>query len=356
MPSRKRTTALPKNLEAYLDFGNRLIKWRIPGLDVEMDDFHAIHQLTDTEWRRATGRAGTPPPGHIKVNGIPYVVGKAALRHGLPERPKGAARYNELYYGVGVGYILAAGVGRTADRVTLFASHAPDDIEYANDLKAAARRNWDIEYGGEQMHFTVQDVYTFDEPLGGFNNFVLTNDGKVRARNPIKNDTVLVMDIGGYTTDVVAVDEQGVIDVTSMRSFRTGIIDMMETFERDFRANNHLLFKRTGNIDVRRMERAFKTGTFRGGGHEIDCRAEANEASNLLLNDLDTIFDSSGGVMNYDSVVLTGGGSILMREKLEEAYGAMTFHQSEPDATAAHFSNVRGGHKLFTMLKKMKVL
>lgn len=340
-------------VEFVLDFGNSWGKWYAPGVDLRGNFRHAIAQLSEADWRKYAGRVGTPPEGYIRVNGIPYAVGDAARRHTIQERPKGASRYDEGYYGVGLAYALACCFKRSTRPITLYASHAPIDIDYAADLQAAARRGWEVEAYGEKFQFDVRNVLTFDEPIGGFNHFVLTWEGTVVKRNPIRDEIVLICDIGGHTVDVGAIDPGGVIDIASFKSTRTGVLQVIETFTEEFRTNNRLMFKNTGDLDPRKVDDAIRTGTFRGGKHKIDCSAEANAAAQSLVYDVEQIIDSMGGAMNYDHILLTGGGSALLFDRLQDAVPQIEFVLVEQNLDEIQYANVYGGAKLFRMLKRL---
>lgn len=344
------------NQKIYFDFGNAILKWIMPSTKTEASVLHAIHRLTDTQWNQAVNRTGKPPEGYIRVNGVPYVVGEPALRKGIPVKPLGSARYTPEYYGIGMCYAIASSIDSTVKNITLYGSHAPGDIDYANDLKSAALGRWRVEYMGKQFSFSVTSAYVFDEPMGGFCHFVLTKDGDPRKNNPIEKSTTLVMDIGGKTTDIVAVDSGGRIDISSLYSESTGIIKVLENFENALRANNTAFFKQTDNIDQRRLNKAFVEGSYRGGGQVIPCDQEAEESANLLMYDIDNILSRAGGLANYDDVLLTGGGAGLMSARLQATYPRIPFHLAEPDMDMAHFANVRGGRKLFVMLERLGVL
>lgn len=344
------------NQELYLDFGNAIIKWVMPSTKTEASVLHAIHRLSETQWNQVAGRVGKAPAGYIKVNGVPYVVGDAALRHGIPTKPLGASRYIPEYYGVAVCFAVVASGAQTVKNVTLYGSHAPGDVDYAPYLKQASIGVWHVEYMGQKHQFRVTNAYTFDEPMGGFCHFVLSTDGDPKKRNPIESITTLVLDIGGKTTDSVPIDANANIDVTAMMSESSGINDVMDEFKKALRANNATFFQNTDQIDIRRLNKAFVSGRYMGGGVEIPCDKEADEAANLLLNDIHNIISRAGGLANYDAILLTGGGAVLMYDRLQTHYPQMPFHLSEADMDMAHYANVRGGRKLFTMLKRLEVL
>lgn len=343
-------------VEFVLDFGNSWGKWYSPGLNLRGNFRHAIARLSEGDWRNYAGRVGTPPNGYIRVNDTPYAIGDAARRHTIQERPRGASRYDESYYGVGLAYALACAFQRSTRPITLYASHAPIDIAYADDLKMAARGVWQVEAFGERMVFDVRHVHTFDEPIGGFNHFVLTWDGTVMKRNPIKDEIVLICDIGGHTVDVGAIDPGGNIDIASFKSTRTGVLQVIESFVEEVRANNRLMFKNTGDLDPRKVDEAIRTGFYKGGRHKLDCTNESLAATQTLINDVIQIIDSMGGVMNYDHILLTGGGSALLFDRLQTELPQIEFLLVEQNLEEIQYANVYGGAKLFKLLKRLGAL
>lgn len=340
--------------ELIFDFGNALGKWFVPRTNVYGSFIHSIARLSDNEWSTIVGR-GKPPEGLVKVNGIPYAIGSAARRHTTQERPKGAARYRDTYYGVAMAYTLSEALQQNDGRVSLFASHAPIDITYARNLSLAAQGIWDVESRFGHLSFKVNDVMTFDEPLGGYGHFTLTEKGEERRNNPLFDKTTLVLDIGGYTVDVVAVDPGGEIDLMSAHSTRTGIINLTQGFESELRSNNATLFQDSGDLDIRRIENAILTGSYKFGKIEIDCRHEAMAAINGLVYDVAQVINAAGGVANYDVMLVTGGGSALIYDALAESMPRIDFVMAERNRDLMKYANVFGGGKLSALLRRMKV-
>lgn len=335
-----------------LDFGNARIKWFDPRSNAHGDNRHAIVQLTDAQWDAMIGR-GKPAPGFIRVNGTPFAVGDAARRYIIQERPKGASRYRDTYYSVGMCYALAEGFKRSMRKVMLIASHPPVDIGYAPVLISAARKTWHVVSVHGETEFDVQDVFTFDEPLGGYSHFVFTENGQDRKRNPLQALTTLVIDAGGYTVDVAAIDTGGEIDPISLKSTRTGVLDVFEQFETELRGNNSTLFQDTGDIDAKKIETSLLSGQFKFGKVMIDCGREADAALNAFVNDVVQVINSAGGVANYDAMLLTGGGAALIYDRLVNALPRAEFLLAEPSMPLMKYANVFGGAKLVAMLRRI---
>lgn len=340
-------------MDFVFDFGNARGKWFIPRNNQYGDFLHAIKPLTPSEWNASVGN-GHPPRGIIKVNGFPFAIGDAARRYVIPERPKGAARYRREYYGVGLAYALAEGFQRSIRRVYLMASHAPGDVMYARNLINSAGGEFVVECKYGILNFSVDEVKTFDEPLGGYSNFVFTEKGDERRRNPLSKVTTLVVDVGGYTVDVAAVDPGGEIDQLSLKSTRAGVIELVEGFERELRANNATLFQDTGALDIRRVEAAIIAGEYRFGRVAVDCANEALAAINALVNDVVQVINSAGGAANFDYILLTGGGAALIYNALVNAFPRIEFLLSEQDTDNMKYSNVFGGAKLAALLRSVR--
>lgn len=340
--------------EVIFDFGNALGKWFVPRTNEHGSFIHSIARLSENEWSTIVGR-GKPPEGLVKVNGIPYAIGSAARRHTTQERPKGAARYRDTYYGVAMAYMLSESIKQNDSRVSLFASHAPIDINYARNLIMASQGIWEVEGQHGLLAFKVHDVMTFDEPLGGFAHYTLTERGEERRSNLLYDKTTLVLDIGGYTVDVVAIDPGGEIDLMSAHSTRTGVISLTQNFESELRSNNSTLFQDTGDLDIRRIENAILTGKYKFGKIEIDCGHEASAAINGLVYDVQQVINAAGGVANYDVMLVTGGGSALIYEALVDSMPRIDFLMAERNRDLMKYANVFGGAKISAMLRRQKV-
>jgi hypothetical protein len=159
-----------------LDAGNSIIKAKIARRENGEIDFpHAMKQLTESEFERITNRAGLQNQSmdYMRINGKPFVIGESAERHGLITQRTGTARYTKDYYGV----LAAAALGRLYNRsleVSVFGSHPPGDVNFRQDLMESVVGDWYVEVNGKERHVRVTYANTFDEPVGGLMNVLLT--------------------------------------------------------------------------------------------------------------------------------------------------------------------------------------
>ena len=183
-----------------LDAGNSIIKAKIARRENGEIAFpHAMKQLMESEYEQITNRAGIQNQSldYMQINDKLYVIGESAERHGLVTQRTGTARYTGDYYGV----FAAAALGRLYDRsreVSIFGSHPPGDVNFRQDLMEAVVGDWYVEVNGKERHFRVSYVNTFDEPVGGLMNVILTEDGQHYQHTDINGGRALVIDIGGF--------------------------------------------------------------------------------------------------------------------------------------------------------------
>lgn len=203
-----------------LDAGNSIIKAKIARKkNGEISFPHAMKHLTESEYEKITKRVGLQNQSldYMRINGKPYVIGDSAERHGLITQRTGTARYTRDYYGV----FAAAALGRLYERsreVSVFGSHPPGDVQFRQDLIESVVGDWHVEVKGKERHFRVSNTNTFDEPVGGLMTVLLTEDGQHYQRTDVNYGRALVIDIGGYSTDWLAVNPGGEVDRSLARS------------------------------------------------------------------------------------------------------------------------------------------
>ena len=341
--------------DIFLDFGNADVKY-YDG-DSNYGYFrHAIVEISESQWREVCKRAKQPPMGYIAIEDRYFAYGDKARRYTLKDKPKGAARYTQDYYGVALMAAISELFDSSHRIMNVYASHAPRDFEYADDIRNAVLGRWKFVTHKGDYNLNIKTVETFDEPLGGFNHAMLTKNGKVLKSNPYRDSTVLVVDVGGYTVDVVAVDPGGQIDDSSLGSTITGVMDTYNWFERELRSMYRDEFKAVEDITPERLEKAILTGFFQFGKLKLNCDSIGKQAINILVNDILSVIRANGSIANYDVILLTGGGSALVYDALKIAENRIDFVLVESRREDMRYANVFGGAKLFTMLRVLGVL
>jgi len=338
-----------------LDAGNSIIKSKtFSGGELAFP--HAMTPISEPQYLDILrSYADAPPDDFLRINGRCYVVGDSAERFGVSQHERGPARYGRDY----VGILAAAAIARnynTSCDLAVFAAHPPGHIDYADLLMASILGVWDIEIRARSLRFTVSYVNTFDEPSGGLMNALLTEDGTSYANPALRGQRILVIDIGGGTTDWIETDETGQIDYGVSHTEPLGIDDILGQFARAFKARYKNATKSANRLAPERVREALNTGVFRGGGDELDCREEADQARNQLINlVLRETRSRYGGGFNYDAILLTGGGCGLLHSYIIPLLENSNIHlAAQPDEL--HLANVRGGLKLWRLYKAIGVI
>ena len=341
-----------------LDSGNSIIKAKIARREKGEISFpHALRQLTDSEYQNIFSRASMNgnTKDYLRVNEIPYVVGESAERHGVLTQRSGASRFTRDYYGVLAAISLARLYGRGRE-VAVFGSHSPGDVKYREDLMQSVIGEWEVETESRKTNFRVIYTNTFDEPVGGLMNVLLTEDGQHYQYAQISEGRSLVIDIGGFTTDFLAVNPGGEVDYALAQSVPIGIQMVISDFEASFRANNMDAVKEASILPPDRIRTAIRTGVFEGGGRKYLCEQDVEEASSLFLNRFaDTYQRIAGGALLWDRIILTGGGSALLYHKIKPLLKHDNVMLAD-DIENLHLANVRGGMKLWRLYEELKVL
>jgi hypothetical protein len=339
-----------------LDAGNSIIKGKTPGRDGEVAFPHALHLLTEAQYNEIQVRShGNPPPTYFRFNGRPYVIGEDAERFGELTRRSGAARYTQDYYGVFIAGMLLR-LFHDGGEFELFSSHPPGDLVYREDLMQAALGEIKVEAGEREYRFRIIYANTFEEPVGGLMNVMLSEDGRSYAHSEINSGRTLVIDIGGHTTDWLAVNPGGEVDYSLAQSTPIGIQQAIKEFERSFRANYRDVTKEITTLPPDRVREAIQKGKFSGGGKQYPCEEEAREATSTLLNRIaDTYQNVAGGPLPWDSIILTGGGSAMLYDRLLPILRHEHIMLADEEESI-HMANVRGGLKLWRLYEILKLL
>lgn len=162
---------------------------------------------------------------------------------------------------------------------------------------------------------------------------------------------VLVVDVGGSTTDIVALGLSPELTVLSERSGTTklGVLDAVDYMVKG--ATEELRQLGVDGLDghdsvlsdrVRKV--MFETGFVRVGGKRYDmshvleraCKSVADEILNFIRN-------TAGNIVSYFSIIVVGGGSIVFQEQLRELLPNPVFLDE--------YANARGALKLLISME-----
>ncbi len=343
-----------------IDFGNAYWKWALPPFDRNKEArrrakfgsmYHALVKIGDSDWKADTRGGTVIPAGYFRVNGVPYLIGDDARAH-VVQRKSGAARYKMEYYGVGIACIMAEALRQSDEDIALFLGHPPRDERFSEVLVGIGTSKYHVECAHGVFDFQANSVDTFNEPLGGFANVILTLNGLPRKGNPLKGRQTWIGDLGGGTFDNATINPNGSIDTYSLESIPMGLNDVMKRFESLLRTTYMEEFQSNRQIDPQLLTAAFMSGKYPyGNRRKLNCKTLADEASAPLLTQISDRFDESGGMANYQQILWTGGGPITMRALLAETFPDVghIFASNDQDELAI-YSNAIGAGKLAQLI------
>lgn len=318
-PSKVVPAGLPYDSSQFvvLDIGHALIK---AATDNEWTWFpHAFKQLDEAEWNNAMLRGEKDNPDYVRINDIPFVFGQTAQQEGWPGRQNGANRYTREYY----GYLSMCALFRvfhtSRSQLRVFATHAPEYINYRNDIKHSLAGTWKVQSCGQSRVFQINEknVHCIDEPLAGAMNVMLTLDGGAYQHEDLRQGVGLVIDIGGYTINTVMLRDGRPMRFESDPD--RGIQSALDDFRRALRQRYPREFKSASRVDEERVIGAFENGFYYSGGvGKLDCEHESAMHKNVIVGSTRDLYTRYGGAASVDYIIMTGGGCGLLHEELKD--------------------------------------
>lgn len=337
-----------------IDAGNAFVKYLIG--ETEGVFVHKIAELLTGEYEDGQSRYGKSATlDFIKINGKSYAVGSTADNYQVQHRV-GAPKYKREYYGVLFASSVArAFIGRPSlleNGLRVMASHASRDYEFRKALMASVKGRWNFECGGVKFNFEVTDTQTYEEPFGGYSRLAFVKNKRGQWSTPLHGSEVGIIDIGGGTCGVLAVDANGIVQYGKAHSGGQGMNQVQERMRSLLKKNYSEFFQTGAEIPDERIRRAIATGVYRGGGTELDVASLVEMACNPLLNEVDTMFMSKlGGRAVSDVIVLTGGGNAVLFERVMDRLGHKDMRLAD-DVSNLQFANVRGARDFAEVLEE----
>jgi hypothetical protein len=359
MPPRKKTIQPlqePEPLplledDIYGDVGNKQVKGVFGDVEVNMP--HALIELTEAQFNDQQERFGQDlNKDFVRVNNKPYVVGTAAESYAFTPRI-GRAKYTRDYYGVQLAVLIARlAEGYNNFGVNVFASHATDDFKFRKEIRDAVLGPWAVQCGYTTTTFTIEKATTYDEPLGSYMWRSVTPDGLNQVSTYVGAATV-VLDIGGGTINLLYIADTGAVDYIRSTTVTTGVEDAMVRLRGELERKYRDFFTNKRNIAPDRLRKALESGIYRGGGEELPCEDLVEWALNPLINQVLNAWNTraeGGGAV--DRVILTGGGSALIGERVKPFLKFPDKNtEYADDLKSIHMANVRGARTFARMVR-----
>lgn len=91
------------------------------------------------------------------------------------------------------------------------------------------RDNIEVEYKNKQYYFNIKEVYVYPQGIAGF----------MTVYHRYKDFQVCnIIDLGGYTLDIFKTGEGGIPELSSLKSYTTGVITLFEDIKQELLKND----------------------------------------------------------------------------------------------------------------------
>jgi len=176
--------------------------------------------------------------------------------------------------------------------------------------------------GGQVLD--VKGVQVTPEAISAWFDWAMNDDGSMNAKFAEMSDcdgSVLIIDIGGSTTDIVSVsmvDDELIIRNEKSSSEKLGVLDAMEALHASVK-DRLGMSGHEGKLTHKVQMQILKNGTHRMGGVQHDFTAERDAAcANTSQEIINFIREQAGSTVEYFAIVFVGGGSVVFRKWMEE--------------------------------------
>ena len=165
---------------------------------------------------------------------------------------------------------------------------------------------------------TIVDCKVWPEAIPAWLDLLIDDDGS-RKLDADESHKIMVVDIGGTTTDLTIIDGTG--NLQDFHSVRKGVFDISENITPDLITE----FKRK-HIEAHQLDKALREKTFAGS----DITKLIDKACRPVVRDIHLeMVRFARESSNLDSVLYVGGGSSLIAKQLGKEYGGKSIIRND---------------------------
>lgn len=255
----------------------------------------------------------------IEIDGGRWAVGDSAADFSKnPNATVGYRRYDSPDYRVLIAGLLAELYPQRGGTVALTFSLPVDAFHLAEQQRERLAGEWSFKARGRNLNFFLPYEYMTPVPesFGSLCWFLLSEDGRQIVDLDLAESRVAVIDVGGYTVDILTFRELDMMPVFG--SVERGVLQIRADIDKAIkqRFNRH-------SLDVRDIERIMIPASdgrnyYTHAGKPEDVTDIVERATAGLVRGVQDIWTGkleSG--LDYDYVIFTGGGSPILRPYLE---------------------------------------
>jgi len=364
-----------------------------PHLLVELSEHDAHNYVIESR--------GKVPHGLLTLDGRFFAYGDYAnTKRPMARSPRGAARYTDMD-GSYMPYLFSAAIAahcqalwthgnktiahiaeglarrlRNADtiEIVLITVIPPLDKTFTRNMRQSfmqwqgANRTVSVGMWIGSDYIVKELVYKhmsiISEPEGGFYTWYYTIDGvkaRQKAEQRVKIGKTLVIDGGARTIDFMSFDTEGKVGIhasvpVGINDVLDALLPMLHNKFADVLNGQQLSMQTLRQALVPEQTRNGRTNSIMLRGKTYDITEEVAIAMSHLMREYKLAYDQiAGGGVEVATIVLTGGGHILLQPYLAD----LLLHQNVDFATSVsdlQFANVQGCAVWANRLRAMRVL
>lgn len=356
-------------LHVMYDPGNTDVKAMIHGRFGEEIVFpQRVYRVPETEYatlkRSYRGkRAQFEGSAIFGMDGQGFSIGLHAERAGDGEQRRGTDKYDAVHMGALMAATLLQLYPDGHEDVRITITH-PADVNEENmrKLHKAIKRTFNIEIAdGRKVRYIVTKIYAIEEPVAGFQTFMLNTRGDRYARPRMEfrpGTQYLVWDFGGWLVSAcsVLISRSGIpeVNMTNIPVFQRGIQNVMDQLQTELKADEKLTIAVPELLDVQEIPAHMLTEALMSDyitikGKVYNCEIPVEKAMRPIASFVDTQYKQrfeSG--LGYSGIIVTGGGGGILYEYVQSKIFKHDFcFTAEEDIDKMRFSQVRGTSKGF---------
>lgn len=243
----------------------------------------------------------------IRLGDEEWLVGEWAYQIGV----KAFAKTTYARYGTDEWYALvAASFARLYKRsgviaLTFSLPVSQFRVGRHHEVKEMLVGQWVIEHDGRVLTFEVPEdmIDVVPEGFGSLAYLCLSDSGKTFTDRELAGSRVALFDFGGFTLDINTYDALRL--GTYNESLTSGLIDVRNEVNRALKR-----YYNRGDVPSKVLDEVIQTRTYRhAGGAPEDVSDIVDGALIGLMNDALRVWQEElGGGVDYDTVIITGGG------------------------------------------------
>ncbi len=303
-----------------IDLGNAYLK---------LFDLDAGGRLSRANrWGRFSIAADVPEeaiPDHtiLDFDGDTWIVGAHVKRHAkingsMSGSQRFANRNNNRIWRMYIAALLAEMSPKRGGDVELIVSVPLEGFRNLRDqVTDWTLGHYEVGFGGKTLNFTVTSVTPVPEGFGTLCFFALNERGGMGEYPALVQRSVLVLDSGGYSLDILGMNNMRTNNRYKM-SVPAGIIDVRFALSSILLAEFSRNIKDPGELDAVLQVDDHGCHYFTHSG-QVEVTPQVVEARDVLFEDLMGYWN---GILDegtpFDTVIISGGGSVLLANPLAD--------------------------------------